>query len=90
MGSTSTKIEMVRRIGQEAMASSVGLPYTAIKRYCTGLSTPMQLPSPLEYDGYLAPDGWLGLVWVTLTREQWGEEIWAAAHSDVKPAADHC
>ena len=81
VGSTYTKTEMVRMIGREAIASRVGLPYEAIQRYCTNLSTPMHLPSPLHYDGYLAPDKWKGLVWVTLSREHWGEEIWAAAHT---------
>ena len=64
----------------DAIASRVGLPYQAVQRYCTTLSSPMQLPLPLHYDGYLADDGWKGLVWVTLSREQWGEQVWAASH----------
>ena len=79
--STSTKTDMVGSIGRDALTARVGLPYASVRRYCTCLSTPMRLPLPVPYDGYLGPHGWASLVWVSLSREQWGEQVWEAAHA---------
>ena len=73
---------MVRLIGgRDALASAVGLKYYKdIRRQCTQLVAPMLLPIPIDYCGSTPKPDWRGVVMVTASREQWGEEIWAAAH----------
>ena len=81
LGPTCTKAEMARLLGgRDSLAAAVGLPYQAIRQYCTQLAAPMLLPSPFSYAGPLPPDGWKGAVLVTASREQWGEEVWTATH----------
>jgi hypothetical protein len=84
LGPTCTKSEMARLLGgRDSLAAAVGLPYEAIRRYCTQLAAPVLLPSPFSYAGPLSSDGWKGVVLVTASREQWGEEVWRAAQPPV-------
>ena len=77
---TTSRREATDCFGTPYVAARVGLPLESVGAYVTVVTDPLTLPKPLDRGS--------GATWrhtityITATRREWGEAVWAAVHSD--------
>ena len=87
LGDTRTKFELASKIGEEGVSASVGLAFEHVGTNCSEIVRYFDLPAPVDCGN---GQKWRNVVMITLTRAQWGEDVWRAAHPDhvCAPSAD--